>query len=119
MICTFASSPRRRRLPREHLRAPRGWHRLHDADWPVRTPPSTVALLARATSAGPSISAVCTYIHEHEGAAGVRRMLGVLALAKKHGPAVVDEAAKAARSISACQRPAFSVGISNAACRRP
>jgi hypothetical protein len=55
-----------------------------------------VALLARAMSAGPSISAVCTYIHQHEGAAGVRRILGVLALAKKHGPAVVDEAAKAA-----------------------
>ena len=39
---------------------------------------------------------MCTYIHQHEGASGVRRMLGVLALAKKHGPAVVDDAAKAA-----------------------
>ena len=50
----------------------------------------------RATRAGPSISAVCTHIHQHEGAPGVRRILGVLALAKKHGPAVVDDAAKAA-----------------------
>ncbi len=39
---------------------------------------------------------MCTYIHQHEGVAGVRRLLGVLALAKKHGPAVVDDAAKAA-----------------------
>ena len=89
-------APKTGQLLREHLRAPRGWHRLHDDDRPARTPSSTVALLARATSAGPSISAVCTYIHQHDGAAGVRRMLGVLALAKKHGPAVVDDAAKAA-----------------------
>ncbi len=50
----------------------------------------------RARRAGPHIGAVCTHIHQHEGAAGVRRILGVLALAKKHGPAVVDDAAKAA-----------------------
>ena len=52
--------------------------------------------IGRAKTAGAHISAVCEYIHQHEGASGVRRMLGVLALAKKHGPAVVDEAAKAA-----------------------
>src|SRR5206468_6931075 len=83
-------------LLREHLRAPRGWHRLHDDDRPARTPASTVALLARAKTAGVHISAVCDSIHQHEGASGIRRMLGVLALAKKHGPAVVDDAAKAA-----------------------
>ena len=32
----------------------------------------------------------------HEGAAGVRRILGVLSLVKKHGPAVVEHAATAA-----------------------
>jgi transposase len=89
-------APATGQLLREHLRAPRGWHRIHDDDRPTRTPSSTVALLARAKSAGMHISAVCTSIHQHEGAAGVRRMLGVLALAKKHGPAVVDEAARAA-----------------------
>jgi transposase len=89
-------TPTTGQLLREHLRAPRGWHRLHDDDRPARTPASTVALLARAHTAGVHISAVCTYIHQHDGAAGVRRMLGVLALAKKHGPAVVDDAAKAA-----------------------
>ena len=36
---------------------------------------------------------VCAHIHTHEGASG-RRILGVLALAKKYGPAVVDKAAK-------------------------
>src|SRR5882672_7686609 len=89
-------APKTGQLLREHLRAPRGWHRLHEEDRPARMPASTVALLARAHTAGLHISAVCTYIHQHDGAAGVRRMLGVLALAKKHGPAVVDDAAKAA-----------------------
>ena len=56
----------------------------------------TLALLARARHAGAHLHTVCTYIHDHEGAAGVRRILGVLALAKKYGPAVADDAAKAA-----------------------
>jgi transposase len=92
-------APKTGQLLREHLRAPRGWHRLHDDDRPARTPASTIALLARAQTAGLHISAVCASIHQHEGAAGIRRMLGVLALAKKHGPAVVDDAAKAALEI--------------------
>ena len=83
-------------LLREHVRAPRGWHRLQDVDRPARTPASILAVLARAKTAGPSISAVCEHIHQHEGAGGIRRILGVLALAKKHGPAVVEDAAKAA-----------------------
>jgi transposase len=86
-------------LLREHVRAPRGWHRIEDVDRPRRTPPKTLALLSAAHHAGPSIGAVCDHIHGHEGAAGVRRMLGVLALAKKHGPAVVEDAAKAALEV--------------------
>jgi transposase len=82
-------------LLREHLRAPRGWHRIQDQDRPRRTPGSTLATLARARTAGPSIGTICDHIHQHEGAAGVRRMLGMLALAKKHGPALVEDAAKA------------------------
>jgi transposase len=89
-------APKTGQLLREHLRAPRGWHRIQEEDRPTRTPPSTLALLARTKTAGPHISAVCDVIHQHDGAAGVRRILGVLALAKKHGPAVVDHAAKAA-----------------------
>ena len=83
-------------LLREHVRAPRGHHRIADVDRPARTPASTAALLARARHAGTHLHTICSYIHDHEGAAGVRRMLGVLALAKKYGPAVADDAAKAA-----------------------
>jgi transposase len=83
-------------LLREHLRAPRGWHRIHDDDRSARTPRSTLALLAGAKTAGPSIGAVCDAIYQHDGPAGVRRVLGVVALAKKYGPAVVEDAARAA-----------------------
>src|SRR4030095_13203147 len=89
-------APNTGQLLREPVRAPRGWHRIHEDDRAKRTPGSTVALLARGKTAGVHISAVCEYIHQHEGASGIRRMLGVLALAKKHGPAVADDAAKAA-----------------------
>ena len=58
--------------------------------------PKTLALLAAAKRAGPGIATICDHIHRHDGAAGVRRILGVLALARKHGPAVAEEAATAA-----------------------
>ena len=83
-------------LLREHVRAPRGWHRIEDADRPSRTPVKTLAALSAAHHAGAAIGAVCDHIHQHEGVGGIRRILGVLALARKHGPAVVDDAAKAA-----------------------
>jgi hypothetical protein len=88
--------PQTGRLLREHLRTTRGAHRLLEADRPPRTPSGTLALLARATTAGPHIGAVCAQIHQHDGATGIRRILGVLALAKHHGPAVVNDAALAA-----------------------
>jgi transposase len=88
--------PKTGQLLREHVRAPRGWHRIDDVDRPRRTPPKTVALLEAAMRVGSSVSAICDHIHQHEGEAGVRRILGILALAKKHGPAVVEDAAKAA-----------------------
>ncbi|HEY7290204.1 MAG TPA: IS21 family transposase [Vicinamibacterales bacterium] len=83
-------------LLREHVRATRGWHRIDDADRSHRTPPKTLALLSAARHAGPSIGRVCDHIHAHEGAAGIRRILGVLALTKKYGLAVAEDAAKAA-----------------------
>ena len=85
--------PHTGKLLREHLRSPRGWHRIADEDRPARTPPKTLALLAAAKRAGPAISTLCDHIHRHDGAAGVRRILGVLALARKHGATVAEDAA--------------------------
>jgi hypothetical protein len=83
-------------LLREHVRGPRGHHRIADADRPPKTPASTLALLARARHVGVALHTICTHIHTHEGAAGTRRILGALALAKRYGPVALDDAAKAA-----------------------
>lgn len=93
--------PKRGHLLREHLRTARGWHRIALDDQPARTPPSTLALLGRATTAGPSIGALCRHLHAHNGAHGIRQILGVLTLARKHGVAVVDDAAKTALDVGA------------------
>ena len=91
--------PKTGALLREHLRAPRGWHRIADADRPARTPQKTLALLTAAHVAGPSIGALCNHMHQHDGVIAVRRILGVLALARKHGPAVVENAAASALDV--------------------
>ena len=83
-------------LLREHLRTRRGFHRIEDRDLPARTPQSTEALLRRAYSAGSHIGALCEHIHRIEREPGVRRILGVLGLARKHGPAAVEDAAQTA-----------------------
>jgi transposase len=79
--------PKTSGLLREHLRTRRGHHRVADVDRPSRTPAKTLALLDVARKARPSISAVCEHIHRTEGVLAPRRILGVLALARKHGPA--------------------------------
>ena len=83
-------------LLREHRRQSPGRHAILPADQPTRTPPTTLTMLARATRAGTHIGSLCAAIHGRDGVRGVRRILGVLALAKKHGPAVVDAACAAA-----------------------
>jgi transposase len=88
-------------LLREHLRTRRGFHRIEERDLPRRTPSSTEALLRRAHFAGSNIGTLCEQIHRSDGPPGVRRILGMLSLAKKHGPAVVDEAAQAALEVGA------------------
>ena len=87
-------------LLREHVRQQRGRHRINEQDQPARIPRSTESLLNRARSAGPSIGALCARIHDTNGEPGVRRVLGVLSLARKHGPAAVEEAAKAALDLN-------------------
>ena len=46
-----------------------------------------------------------TAIHRRDGEPGVRRILGVLALVKKHGPAVVDDACAAALELGVTDLP--------------
>ncbi len=83
-------------LLREHRPQRPGGYAIPPADQPPRTPPTTVALLTRATRAGARIGTLCEAIHRRDGAPGVRRILGVVARIKQYGPAVVDDACAAA-----------------------
>jgi len=74
----------------------RGRHAIHPADRPARTPLTTVTLLAQAARAGTHIGPLCATIHRRDGEPGIRRILGVLGLVKKHGAPVVDAACAAA-----------------------
>jgi len=88
--------PRTGELLREHLGQKRGGHRIRDADRPRRTPHHTHQLLARAHKAGSSIGALCDAIHHRQAEAGLRRILGMLSLAKKYGSSACDQACAAA-----------------------
>jgi transposase len=88
--------PRSGELLREHLSGKRGGHRIRDADRPRRTPPQLLQLLARAHKAGPNIGAVCDAIHLRQAETGIRRIMGMLSLAKKYGSAACDDACAAA-----------------------
>jgi hypothetical protein len=84
--------PKSGTLLRELARKPRGWREVHPEDRPARTPASTEQLLVRARNAGKAIGTLCEEIHKRSAEAGVRRILGVLSLVKKHGAAPVDAA---------------------------
>ena len=91
--------PGTNQLLREHLRQKRGWYRINAEDYPKRMPFSTAQLLHRAGRAGNQIGVLCVAIYQHQGEAGIRRVLGVLSLAKKHGTAAVEDACAAALEI--------------------
>ena len=93
----FASSiPKNGLLLREHVRQKRGWYRIKKEDHPQQMPLQVSQLLWRAGRAGTHIGTLCNLIYSQQGEVGVRRILGVLALAKKYGTAAVDEACAAA-----------------------
>jgi len=88
--------PKNYQLLREHLRQLPGNYRINDEDRSNKTPLSTVQLLARAAKAGTHIGQLCQTIYRNEAELGIRRILGVIALAKKYGVAAVDDACAAA-----------------------
>jgi transposase len=83
-------------LLREHRRQAPGRHVILPADRPPRTPPTTLTLLAQAARAGTHVGSLCEAIYRRDGPTGVRRILGVLTLVKKHGAAAVEDACAAA-----------------------
>jgi hypothetical protein len=95
--------PRNGQLLREHLRQQRGRHRIQGEDKPARTPLSTEQLLRRAEVSGDHIGALCRAMHNTHGEAAVRRILGVLSLAKKYGIPSTDEACAIGLETGACE----------------
>ncbi len=89
-------------LLREHLHQPRGGRHVQEEDRPKQTPPGTLQLLIRADKAGKQIAAVCQGMHLRDGEAAVRRILGILSLAKKYGPARVEDACAAILEMGLC-----------------
>jgi hypothetical protein len=84
--------PKTGQLLREHWRQKRGRHAIQEQDRSRRTSPGAQQLLSRAQKAGPHIGQLCQHLHQRQGEPAIRRILGVLALAKKHGLAAVDQA---------------------------
>ena len=97
-----SKGPRPDTVLREDLRQARGRHRIQDEDRSKKTPPGTLQLLIRAGKAGLQIGALCRGMHNQHGEIAVRRILGVLSLAKKHGGATVDDACAAALEMGVC-----------------
>jgi transposase len=88
--------PHSNQLVREHRRQTRGGYRINQEDCPKKMPLTTLQLLARAAKAGAHIGRLCNAIHQEQGESGIRRILGVLSLAKKYGPSAVEDACAAA-----------------------
>lgn len=97
-------------LLREHLVADRGRHRIRPEDQPTRTPPEVSALFVRAHGIGVAAGAIADAEYATNRITGIRRTLGLCALAKKHGAIAVERAAKVAldagahtyRAVKAC-----------------
>jgi transposase len=83
-------------LLREHERQHPGRYREHPDDRPRRTPPSTLALLARAATVGAHVGKLATALHADDPLRAVRRIQGLVALARKHGAPAVERAATVA-----------------------
>ena len=88
--------PQTRQLMREYLPQERGRYRTPKEYLPKRTPQTTLQLLAMATHSGKHIGALCTAIHRDKSEWGVKGILGVRALMRRHGIVAVEDACGAA-----------------------
>ena len=88
--------PRSGQLLREHLRQQRGGYRIPDEDKPAKTPRTTAQLLARCAKIGSHIGTLAELMYARGGQSEIRRILGITALARKHGAALANDACAAA-----------------------
>jgi transposase len=85
------------RLLREHVKQEaKGRFVTLDEDRPAKTPPSAKGLLHRAARVGKHVGALASKLYAEDSVRGVNRVRGLIALAKKYGPAVADRACREA-----------------------
>ena len=84
--------PKTGQLMREHLHQTRGRHRFQREDRSPRTPLPVHQLLWRTDQVGAHIGSFCRALHHRQGPVAIRRIQGVLAMAKKFGVPAVDKA---------------------------
>ncbi len=97
--------PRTGQLLREHCVQARGQHRIAEQDKPARTPLSTQQLLARCGKTGPQLGALAEQMYRAQGVVAIRRIQGLLSLARKHGAALADDGCAAALEIGLPDNP--------------
>jgi hypothetical protein len=97
--------PRTGQLLREHLRQERGRHRIKDEDRPAHASRSTQQLLARCEKTGSHVGALCQLMYREQDVVSIRRIQGLLGLARKHGAALTDDACAAALDIGVTENP--------------
>jgi transposase len=97
--------PKTGQLLREHRREPRGSHRILPEDRHQKTPLTTQQLLQRTANASASIGIFCKTMYAQQGQRALRRMQGILGMAKKYGVAAVDDACSAALAVEVYEYP--------------
>jgi transposase len=97
--------PRSGQLLREHLRQQRGDYRIPDEDRPAHTPRTTQQLLARCARIGTHVGTLAEHMYREQGVTAIRRIQGLLGLARKHGAALTDDGCAAALEIGVPANP--------------
>jgi transposase len=84
-------------LLRTHVRSSRpGSVHLPDAERPFNPSRETRAILAQAKAIGPATQRLCAELFATEGRVGQRRLWGIVGLARKYPPSLVEQACTAA-----------------------
>ena len=93
-------------LLREHATQKRGDYRIPDEDRPVKAPRSTQQLLARCHARiGAHAGSLAEQLYRRDGVVAIRRIQGLLGLARKHGVAITNDACAAALEIGLPENP--------------
>jgi transposase len=98
-------APHTGQLLREHLRQQRGGYRIPEQDRPVKTPRTTQQLLVRCAKLGEHAGSLAEQMYSRDGVVSIRRIQGLLGLARKHGAALADDGCAAALEIGLPANP--------------